>query len=90
MKGQGLPFPFFDTKTGRISAVGNISCPSCHDVHHWGGNSIQGKPQGNIEGNATTSFLRPHVPERVCRQCHGIEGLFVFKYFHDAEKRTRK
>jgi predicted CXXCH cytochrome family protein len=90
MKGQGLPFPFFDTKTGRISVVGNISCPSCHDVHHWGGKSIQGKPQGNNEGNATTSFLRPHVPERVCRQCHGIEGLFVFKYFHDAEKRTRK
>jgi predicted CXXCH cytochrome family protein len=84
------PFPFFDTKTGRLSAVGNISCPSCHDVHHWAANSIQVGVQKNIEGNAMTSFLRPHVPDRVCRQCHGLDGLFVFKFFHDPVIRSKK
>ena len=89
-KGEPQPFPFFDTKTGRLSAVGNISCPSCHDVHHWEPNPIQVRVQTNIEGDATTSFLRPHVPDRVCRQCHGLDGLFVFKFFHNPEIRSKK
>jgi len=89
-KGGAQPFPFFDIKTGRLSAVGNISCPSCHDVHHWGANSIQVGVQKNIEGDAMTSFLRPRVPDRVCAQCHGLDGLFVFKYFHNAEIRSKK
>jgi predicted CXXCH cytochrome family protein len=89
-KKEAHPFPFFDKETGRISAVGNISCPSCHDVHHWGGNSTQTGVQRNIEGNALTSFLRPHVPDRVCKQCHGLDGLFVFKYFHNAKIRRKK
>ena len=76
-------FPFFDTKTGQVSPVGNISCPSCHDVHHWSA-APDGDRRGkkNVEGDAVTSFLRPGVAEEVCRQCHGPEGLFVFKYFH--------
>ena len=89
-KREAQPFPFFDTKTGRLSAVGNISCPSCHDVHHWSPNSIQVGVQKNIEGDVMTSFLRPHVPDRVCRQCHGLDGLFVFKYFHNVEIRSKK
>ena len=89
-KGETQPFPFFDKKTGKISAVGNISCPSCHDVHHWSANSIQAGVEKNTEGNALTSFLRPHVPDRVCRQCHGFDGLFVFKYFHDPKIRSKK
>ena len=89
-KGEAQPFPFFDTKTGRLSAVGNISCPSCHDVHRWEANSIQIGVQKNIEGDAMTSFLRPHVPDRVCGQCHGLDGLFVFKFFHNPEIRSKK
>ena len=89
-RGEAQPFPFFDKRTGRVSAVGNISCPSCHDVHHWGANSIKHETRQNLRGDATTSFLRPHVADRVCRQCHGLEGLFVFKYFHRADLRTKK
>ena len=89
-KKEAHPFPFFDKKTGRLSAVGNISCPSCHDVHHWGGNTIQTGFQKTIEGNALTSFLRPHVPDRICKQCHGLDGLFVFKYFHNPKIRIKK
>jgi predicted CXXCH cytochrome family protein len=84
------PFPFFDTKTGRLSPVGNISCPSCHDVHHWAPTSTRVGLQKNIEGDALTSFLRPHVPDRVCRYCHGLDGLFVFKFFHDPAIRNKK
>jgi hypothetical protein len=84
------PFPFFDKRTGKMSAVGNISCPSCHDVHHWGGDPVQIGTRTNLEGDATTSFLRPHVADRVCKQCHGPDGLFVFKYFHEVGIRKRK
>jgi predicted CXXCH cytochrome family protein len=89
-KEEEQPFPFFDKKTGKFSAVGNISCPSCHDVHHWAANSIHTGVQKNIEGNALTSFLRPRVPDRVCKQCHGLDGLFIFKYFHNAKIRSKK
>jgi len=83
-------FPFFDKRTGEISAVGNISCPSCHDVHHWAGSPVRIGAPSNLKGDATTSFLRPHVAERVCKQCHGPDGLFVFKYFHKAGIRKIK
>ena len=43
----------------------------------------------NREGDAATSFLRPHVPDHICKQCHGIEGLFVYKYFHKASERGK-
>ena len=89
-KGEAQPFPFFDIKTGKVSAVGNISCPSCHDVHHWAANSTHAGVKKNIEGDVMTSFLRPHVPDRVCRQCHGLDGLFVFKYFHNPKIRSKK
>jgi predicted CXXCH cytochrome family protein len=89
-KGEAQPFPFFDQRTGKVSPVGNISCPSCHDVHHWGGNFIKGGTQKDLKADARTSFLRPHVADRVCKQCHGPDGLFVFKYFHKADIRTKK
>jgi hypothetical protein len=52
--------------------------------------STRVRVQKNIEGDALTSFLRPHVPDRVCRYCHGLDGLFVFKFFHDPAIRNKK
>jgi len=83
-------FPIFNKTTGRLMKVGNMSCPSCHDAHHWGGDSpLTGSSDVNREGDASTSFLRPHVPDRICKQCHGIEGLFVYKYFHKEAERKK-
>ena len=87
--GETLVFPLFDKTTARPLKAGNISCPSCHDAHHWVKNPLREGAHKNVEGDATTSFLRPHVPDRVCKQCHGLEGLFMFKYFHKADERKK-
>ncbi len=87
--GDASAFPLFDKKTARHIKAGNISCPSCHDVHHWGPRPLTDKMPVNREGDATTSFLRPNIPEQVCRHCHGPEGLFAFKYFHEPEERKK-
>ncbi|MDH3875342.1 MAG: hypothetical protein OET07_14455, partial [Desulfobacteraceae bacterium] len=44
----------------------------------------------NIEGNATTSFLRSRSSIRPCKDCHGPDSLFRYKYFHKAEERRKK
>jgi hypothetical protein len=83
-------FPLFDKTTGNPVNVGNMSCPSCHDAHHWDGDTVTTGVYINIEGNAETSFLRPHVPDQICKQCHGFEGLFVYKYFHRVDVRKQR
>jgi predicted CXXCH cytochrome family protein len=80
-------FPLYDKASGKPITVGNISCPSCHDVHQW--NPIfQTKGTGaNIEGTATTSFLRQQTYSLLCIDCHGLDALFRFKYYHDPTER---
>ena len=87
--GKEPAFPLFDKTTARPTKAGDISCASCHDAHHWGANPLRGSAPANIEGNATTSFLRPHVPDKECRHCHGFEGLLKFKYYHRADERKK-
>ncbi len=86
---QRLNFPLFDETSAKQVAVGNISCPSCHNVHHWSAN-LSIKNQGsNNEGNATNSFLRPGVHNKLCKDCHGLDALFRYKYFHKASERKK-
>lgn len=80
-------FPIFDQENARLVMAGRISCPSCHDAHQWCSDGFRQGDETNREGNVASSFLRPHLPERVCSRCHGPEGLFMFKYFHKADKR---
>ncbi len=82
-------FPLFDKKTGAPVKAGNMSCPSCHDVHHWTRDAAAEQEGTRTAGNATTSFLRPLIHERVCKDCHGIDSLFQFKYFHKAGNRKK-
>jgi hypothetical protein len=85
------PFPLFDRKTGAPVKVGDMSCPSCHEAHHWAPTGqVEGPAAINREGNALTSFLRANVPETGCKECHGPEALFLFKYFHMPEIRKKK
>lgn len=80
--------PIFDKKTGKEVHVGNISCPSCHNAHQW---SPLKKEKGigkNLEGNATNSFLRNVSYNNICIDCHGLDALFRYKYFHDPEERV--
>ncbi|UCF93512.1 MAG: hypothetical protein JSW39_04940 [Desulfobacterales bacterium] len=87
IKGRRDYFPLFQATTGRPVMVGEISCPSCHNVHQWNP-GLPAKGQGvNVEGNATDSFLRAQSSILKCKDCHSLDALFKFKFFHDASKR---
>jgi predicted CXXCH cytochrome family protein len=86
-KGKANYFPMFDNKTGKSATVGDISCSSCHDVHQWNPKFKEKGPGKNIEGRATNSFLRMQTYGIMCVDCHGLDALFRFKYYHDSRKR---
>ena len=86
---QSLDFsPIFDKKTGTEVNVGNISCPSCHNAHQWSPLRKERGTGRNLEGNATTSFLRNVSYNNICIDCHGLDAIFRYKYFHDPEERV--
>lgn len=86
--------PYFIPIWGDIKrkpvTVGNISCPSCHNVHQWDPISFNDGAGINLEGNATNSFLRPQVHSKICNQCHGLDALFRFKFFHKVDARVKQ
>lgn len=87
IKGEPNYFPLFDKITGENISSGNISCPSCHDVHQWDPRVFAKGSGINEEGTATNSFLRPQTYSLLCIDCHGLEALFRFKYYHDPGER---
>ncbi|MDA3788881.1 MAG: cytochrome c3 family protein [Desulfobacula sp.] len=85
IKGKSNFFPLFSPKTGEPVNTGNISCPSCHNLHQWSHEPGKANLKGNrlnIEGNALNSFLRPPAATQICKDCHGPDSLFRFKFFH--------
>ncbi len=87
IKGETNYLPLFHEASGEPVTVGNISCPSCHNVHQWNPRSPRKGEGVNVEGNATNSFLRIQPSDLMCKDCHGIDALFKFKFFHDPRKR---
>ena len=88
IKGRLDFFPIFHQTSGKLLPVGDISCPSCHNAHQWD-SRIPAKGKGvNLEGNATTSFLRSQAMRVLCLDCHGPDALLKIKFFHDPSKRT--
>lgn len=83
-------FPIYD-KNGLEINVGNISCSSCHTAHQWSP-FVKEKGTGskNLEGNTTNSFLRNTSYNNICIDCHGLDALFRFKYYHDPSERKDK
>jgi hypothetical protein len=89
VKGRLDYFPLFHKSYGELIPQGNVSCPSCHDAHQW----QAGKTKDNwvnIEGDATNSFLRSRSSILPCKECHGPEALYRYKYFHKAKARKNK
>jgi predicted CXXCH cytochrome family protein len=85
-------FPIY-TDEGDLAANGNIVCATCHNPHQWDpSRDIKGpgKPAVDEEGDATNSFLRPHLHDKYCTECHGEESIVKFKYFHDHTGRQKK
>jgi predicted CXXCH cytochrome family protein len=86
--------PLFDSKE-KVNEFGEIACITCHDPHFWKPEQLEQskiqakliKPTGNkenVEGTPLTSFLRRKgVKESFCVDCHGLQAITKYKYFHD-------
>jgi hypothetical protein len=80
--------PIFDITSGKETRVGNISCPTCHNAHQWSPLVKEKGDNINHEGNTTNSFLRNVSYNNICIDCHGMDALFRYKYYHDPEERV--
>jgi hypothetical protein len=43
-----------------------------------------------VEGNATNSFLRAASALVLCKNCHSVDAIFKFKFYHDPRKRKKQ
>lgn len=73
--------PLYD-KNGKESSSGYISCPTCHNPHRWSSIQKGYGPGKNTEGKNINSFLRIKSSDNVCKNCHGLEGLIRYKFYH--------
>ena len=71
--------PVFDEKF-RAGRVGNIGCPTCHNVHQ---ETADGRPE-HLPG---LHLRLPEFVEPLCADCHGTESLFLYKFFHSTASR---
>jgi len=80
--------PLFD-KDGKRANTGIISCPTCHNPHRWSPVVMEYGAGENIEGNSRSSFLRNRSKLALCSNCHGMDALFRYKYFHGKSSRKK-
>ncbi len=74
---------------GRKADAGIITCPTCHDPHNWAPGKHRYGPGINEEGNSRNSFLRFKSGKNVCRNCHGLDSLSRYKYYHSTTMREK-
>jgi predicted CXXCH cytochrome family protein len=73
----------------KVKEFGAIACITCHDPHAWKVLEKKAKValstnQQNLEGTMFNSFLRHReVKGTFCVECHGLEALTKYKYYHD-------
>jgi len=81
-------YPFFK-QDGTKSDDGNITCPTCHNLHKWNARENKEGPGKNTEGNVINSFLRKDLIFGLCTDCHSFDALYRVKYYH-VDKRSWK
>ncbi len=87
--GEWIDFPLFDQDKPNKS-VGFVDCFTCHDTHKWSFNDkLASHHSENDEGDFMTSFLRNPSKNTLCTDCHGVNTLWKYKYYHDPLKRKR-
>ncbi|UCG57554.1 MAG: hypothetical protein JSU70_22145 [Phycisphaerales bacterium] len=69
--------PTFDS-SGQPSPTGAISCLTCHQPH----TSNSTAETGEEPPSRHRMFLRPTTSKRLCIDCHGMEALWRFLYYH--------
>ncbi len=85
---DGGYFPAF-TPDGLRGSSGIITCPTCHNAHQWDPRKAEEGRGRNTEGDSRTSFLRNNSDFSLCTNCHGLDALFRYKYFHGAMSRKK-
>ena len=88
--------PVVETKHEQIAELGAIACITCHEPHSWEPLKdpeekkhpvLDYKKQENLDGDIMNSFLRHKgVAGTFCVDCHGIEALPKYKYYHHKDK----
>lgn len=81
-------FPLF-TKAGNKTGVGIVTCATCHNSHQWSAAKAEEGPGKNTEGSNLNSFLRNSSEFSLCINCHGLDSLFRYKYFHSKLSRSK-
>ena len=71
--------PVFD-ENAHQARVGNIGCPTCHNVHV---ETVEGRPD-NLKG---LHLRMPEFVEPLCADCHGPDSLLLYKFFHSEVSR---
>lgn len=84
-------------KDEKPEEFGHIACVTCHEPHVWkaedaaAGDKAKMKLSANkddLEGTQRDAFLRHKgVADTFCVNCHGLETLVKYKYFHDPRRR---
>lgn len=65
-------------RSGQHARNGAISCLTCHEPH-----AVSSAHQtGQVQGSLAHKFLRPTAHQSLCVDCHGIETLWRFLYYH--------
>lgn len=70
--------PTFDSD-GERSQTGAISCLTCHDPHKA---SLRTQSERKPSPSHRYMFLRSTEHQILCADCHGIEALWRFGYYH--------
>lgn len=86
--GNGGYFPIY-TPDGVLGSAGIITCPTCHNVHQWSPSKAEEGEGRNVEGDARSSFLRNTSDSMLCANCHGLDALFRYKYYHGETSRKK-
>ena len=87
--GREGDWPLFNSEGEKVKVGGQVVCETCHNPHRW--NSEGTAPGKPVEGNALNSFLRNRTLKgSICVDCHGLDALYRYKFFHDKRAHQRK
>ncbi len=96
LRSEQTVMPLLD-KEEKVEKIGRIACMTCHEPHFWDADKLAEAKKDpkkvtasgftkNQEGTPLTSFLRTKgVKDTFCVECHGIEALTKFKFYHDKD-----